>query len=417
MCAPGFFSFTLLRLWHLQVQCPMLPTLDIQFPLPAGTVLPDYGTGGLYGLASSLRGWLHDPDAAWPPGEVAAGERAVVILLLIDGLGDRFLCRVGQGSALHAARRRALTSVCPSTTASAVTTLLTGVSPAVHGLNGWFIHDHRFGGVVAPLPLTQRAGPPLEAFRLLPRLCPVPPMFHHARRPVNLVSPIEIAYSRFSMHHARGAHIEPYDGLEDFGAAILAMAGALADSGGLIHAYYPTFDALSHAYGCRSSEAGACFARLDDLFIRLQRALAGRDVRIVVTADHGFTDAASSRCVDLAPQGEGAGMLAAPLFGERRLAFCKLRPGAEADFEAWASIELAGKAVAVKGETFLASGLLGPGVQHPRLRERVGTYALLMEPGWTIVDHVEGETTHEMIGVHGGLSADEMLVPLILART
>ena len=32
----------------------MLPTLDIQFPLPAGTVLPDYGTNGLYGLASLL---------------------------------------------------------------------------------------------------------------------------------------------------------------------------------------------------------------------------------------------------------------------------------------------------------------------------------------------------------------------------
>jgi hypothetical protein len=49
---------------------PHAPTLDIQFPLPAGTVLPDYGTGGLYGLASSLRHWLHDRDAAWLPGEV-----------------------------------------------------------------------------------------------------------------------------------------------------------------------------------------------------------------------------------------------------------------------------------------------------------------------------------------------------------
>jgi hypothetical protein len=287
----------------------------------------------------------------------------------------------------------------------------------VHGLNGWFIHDARFGGVIAPLPLPRRSGLPLEAFRLMQRLCPTPPMFQHACRPVNLVSPADIAYSRFSLHHARGAHIEPYEGLEDFGAAIVAMADALAESGGLIHAYYPTFDALSHAYGCRSTEAGVCFARLDDLFIRLQRALAGRDVRIVVTADHGFTDASASRCVELAPTGEVAQMLAAPLFGERRLAFCKVREGAEAGFEAWAASELAGKGVAVSGEAFMASGLLGPGEPHARLRERVGSHVLLMEPGWTIVDHVEGEAAHEMIGVHGGLSADEMLVPLILART
>ncbi len=40
-----------------------------------------------------------------------------------------------------------------------------------------------------------------------------------------------------------------------------------------------------------------------------------------------------------------------------------------------------------------------------------------MESGWTIVDHVAGEHEHTMIGVHGGLSADEMRVPLIRMRT
>jgi len=391
--------------------------LDIRFPLPGDTVLPDYHGGGLHGLAASLRQWLHAPGAGWAAGGVETGERALVILLVIDGLGDRFLRTMGGGSALDAARTATLTSVCPSTTASAVTTLMTGVAPAVHGLNGWFIHDRRFGGVIAPLPLMQRGGPPLEAFRLLPRLFPVAPMFHHACRPVNLVSPADIAYSRFSLHHARGAHIEPYEGLEDFGAAILAMADALRTSGGLIHAYYPVFDALSHVHGSRSAEAVACFARVDALFRRLRVALAGRDARLVVTADHGFTDASPERCIDLPPDGEVVRMLAAPLFGERRLAFCRVREGATREFEAWAREHLAGKAVLVSGEAFLGSGLLGPGPLHPRLAERVGTHALLMEPGWTIIDHVDGEIAHEMVGVHGGLSADEMQVPLVMART
>ena len=101
-------------------------------------------------------------------------------------------------------------------------------------------------------------------------------------------------------------------------------------------------------------------------------------------------------------------MLAAPLFGERRLAFCKLRQGAEADFEAWAASELAGKAATVAGEAFLASGLLGPGVPHARLRERVGTYALLMEPGWTIVDHVEArQRALDALKTLAGRSQDE----------
>lgn len=96
---------------------------------------------------------------------------------------------------------------------------------------------------------------------------------------------------------------------------------------------------------------------------------------------------------------------------------CKLRQGAEADFEGgrrWSSRQ---------GRCGHRRGLPGFGPARPRraaspaARTGRGSYALLMEPGWTIVDHVAGETAHEMIGVHGGLSADEMLVPLILKRT
>ncbi len=390
---------------------------DSKLPLPVGAVLPDYGAGGLYSLASTLRAWLHDRHAGWSAAAIEPGKQALVVLIVIDGLGDRFLSSVGAGSALHAARRRSLSSVCPSTTASAITTLATGVAPAEHGLNGWFIHDRRFGGVIAPLPLIRRSGEVLEAFRLMPRLFPVPPMYHHACRPVTLVSPVEIAFSRFSMRHARGAHVEAYDDLEDFAAAIVDMADALAHSGGLIHAYYPVFDMLSHQHGSRSPEAIDCFARIDDTFAGLCRALAGRDIRVVVTADHGFIDAPPERRVDIPPGGEVAAMLAAPLFGERRLAFCQVREGAQAEFEAWAGTELRGKAVLVSGSACLRAGLFGPGQPHPRLAERVGSHALLMESGWTIVDHVEGEHEHTMIGVHGGLSADEMYVPLILART
>ena len=387
-------------------------------PLPADSVRPDYGRDGLYGLASSLRSWLHTPTAGWAAGGVAAGDaRAVVVLLVVDGLGDRLLCSAGAGSVLHAHRVGAMTSVCPSTTASAVTTLLTGVAPAEHGLNGWHIHDRRFGGVITPLPLTRRGGPPLSAFRLLPRLFPVGSMFHHACRPVNMVAPADIAYSPFSLHHGRGAHIEPYAGLAELGERIVDMVDALADSGGLVHAYYPQFDALSHTYGSRSAAALGCFAQVDALFAGLLDALAGRGVHVVVTADHGFIDTAPARTVEVPPGGEVAAMLDAPLFGERRLAFCRVRRGAEAAFEAWAGEALAGRAVCVRGADFVAAGLLGPGKPHPRLAERVGTHVLLMEPGWTVLDWQPDEVPHAMIGVHGGLSADEMWVPLVRVRT
>ena len=383
---------------------------------PSGHVLPDYGQGGIYGLARSLRDWLHDPQAGCDAAEVAPGEPARIVLLVIDGLGANFLETIGAGSALQAHRRRTLTSVFPSTTASAVTTLMTGASPAEHGLNGWFIHDQRFGGVIAPLPLELRGNGPLEAFRLTRRLFPQPSMFHGAVRPVVMVSPQEIAFSPYSRHHARGARVRPYAGREDLEEGIVAEVMALGADGGFVHAYYPRFDAVSHGYGCRSAHAQTCFARIDAMFARLCERLAGTRVRILVTADHGFIDSSPERTVHLAPDDAVSTMLASPLCGERRLAFCTVRDGARDEFERWAAEALDGRAVLMAGADCIDSGLFGPGQPNTRLAERAGTHVLLMEPGWTIVDTVDGETPFDLIGVHGGMTADEMHVPLVLAK-
>lgn len=382
---------------------------------PCGHVLPDYEQGGIYGLARDLRTWLHVPRAGLEAAEVEAGEAACVVLLVIDGLGANFLSDAGAGSALAAHYRRTLTSVFPSTTASAITTLMTGASPAEHGLNGWFIHDPRFGGVISPLPLELRGGGALEP-GVATRLFRQASMFRAAQRPTVMLSPSQIAFSPYSQHHARGARIRPYDSLAMLEEVLLETIGELGREGGFIHAYYPSFDALCHAYGCRSPQALGCFGKIDGMFARLCERLAGSGARILVTADHGFIDSSPERTLQLAPDGEVSAMLAAPLFGERRLAFCAVRQGAEREFERWAKETLRGRAVPMPGADCIAAGLLGPGQPHPRLAERVGSHVLLMEPGWTIVDEVEGEKPHELIGVHGGMTADEMRVPLIVAR-
>ncbi len=393
-----------------------LPPLSMTIstiPLPSAAAVPDYGERGLYRLAHGMREWLHDDSAGWPLAGVGAGERALVVLLVIDGLGDNFLARHGGGGALLAHRAGRLSSVFPSTTASAVTTLMTGLAPAQHGLNGWFIHDRRFGGVIAPLPLQRRGNGPLEAPALLPRLFPYRSAFAGACRPVVVVSPAEIAGSGFSRRHSHGARVRPYRSLSGLEEAIVAEAGALRDSGGLIHAYYSSLDALSHQFGCQSEEALSCFAHIDAVFTRLAARLEGTGAQLVLTADHGFIDVPDERCLQLAAWPDVAAMLEAPLFGERRAAFCAVRQGAAAEFNAWVASELGGRAVLVEGPALRHSGLLGPGRPHRRLAERVGTHVLLMEAGWTLADRVAGEKPVSMRGVHGGLSADEMWVPLV----
>jgi len=390
--------------------------------LPCDAVRPDYGNGGLYGLIATIRNYLegepwHPPGASNPDSTGLQRTTRKLVFVLIDGLGDAFLQRFGSGSALLAHRKQKLTSVFPSTTASAVTTTLTGLAPATHGLTGWFIHDRRFGGVIAPLPMMRRTGGPVRGLLVLPRLFPYRTLFQRRKRASIFISPESLAFSPFSTRHSRGARVVPYRGIQGMNEAIIAAIGTLDGVGGYVHAYYPVFDALSHTHGCTADEVVAQFRRIDAAFAQLIDRLQGSGTDVVVSADHGFTDSPPERQVHLDTHHPAArDLLTAPLFGERRAAFCAVRPGAEADFQAFAAEALMGKAVLLRSQELLDSGLLGPGKTHRRLAERIGSHTLLMEAGWTICDHVAGERSHAMVGVHGGLSAEEMWVPLICAH-
>ncbi len=388
--------------------------------LPRDAVVPDYGVCGLFGLAASIRGFL-DGDSWLAPGAdvgTAAGidGPGVLVFILVDGLGDMFLRRHGAGGSLLAHRRTRITSVFPSTTASAVTTMLTGLAPVTHGLTGWHIHDRRFGGALAPLPMRTRAGHRVSGPLVLRRLFPYDSLFRKRRRPSIMISPREIAFSRFSQRHCRGADIRPHAGLAGMVAAVeTAAADLTATGGGYVHAYYPTFDALSHDFGSNSDEVVAEFWRIDTALGRLFERLAGVGADVVVSADHGFIDSPDERLVRLEAYPELARMLEGPLCGERRVAFCAVRAGAERDFLAAVEEGLAGQAMVSRSADLLARGLFGHGPVHPRIHERIGTHTILMEPGWTIRDCIPGERPHRMVGVHGGLTPEEMWVPLITA--
>src|SRR3981081_4563045 len=135
---------------------PILP-LNLSHNLPR--ISPRYSDGSLVNLIASIVAAAggaarHGPLAALPPAELSAARN--IVLLIIDGLGDNYLRRRGAGGALSEARRCAITSVFPSTTASAITTSYTGCTPLEHGLTGWFCYFGEAGCVGAPLPFTSR---------------------------------------------------------------------------------------------------------------------------------------------------------------------------------------------------------------------------------------------------------------------
>jgi type I phosphodiesterase/nucleotide pyrophosphatase len=377
-------------------------------------ILPAYGGGSLVNLIATIVEACGGPRRHPGLAKLSAAELAQarnVVLVIIDGLGDNYLMRQGAGGELARRRCGAITSVFPSTTASAITTSYTGCTPFEHGLTGWFTYFGEAGYVAAPLPFRTRGdNTPLREKGFTPaRAFPVAPLFESLKTRSIVVTYRQIIDSDYNVRHCAGAERRAYATLEEFVDQVEAAVKSGPERK-FVYAYWPEYDAISHRYGSHSAEATREFERVDEAFGRIVSRLAGTESAIVATADHGFIDVPPEASLELPSQ--LASMLRFPLCGERRVAYCHVH-----DTEAFMqnAREWLGERGEVKRSRELVDeGWFGRGTVHPRFAERVGDVTLMMNCLFTVKDWVAGDPRHLHIGNHGGPSEDEMMIPLIV---
>jgi hypothetical protein len=378
---------------------------------------PDYKGGGLVNLiASVVQACGGKPRHALlrelSPQDIAAARN--IILLIVDGLGDRYLMRQAPGSELARRRRAAITSVFPSTTASAITTSYTGCTPLEHGLTGWFTYFGEAGYVAAPLPFRTRGDNialPEKGFSA-ERAFPAQPIFGLLERRAIVVTYREIVDSHYNVRHCLGAERRAYGTLEEFVDEVEAAVKSSAEPK-FIYAYWPQYDAISHRHGAMSAEAARAFADFDAAFGKLIARLSMSESVVIATADHGFIDVPAEASLELPPK--LCALLRLPLCGERRVAYCHVHDASR--FIEEASDWLGERAEVRPSAELVADGWFGPGEPHPRFSERVGDVTLVMRGHYTVKDWTPGEPRHLHIGNHGGPSEEEMMIPLIVEST
>jgi hypothetical protein len=377
---------------------------------------PDYAGGSLVNLVASVvasRGGrpLHEPLKKFPTFSSNAANATNLVLLLIDGLGDNYLQRRHPTSELARRRRGSMTSVFPSTTASAITTSYTGRTPLEHGLTGWFTYFGEAGCVSAALPFRSRGDmAPLSARGVTPeQIYTVPSLFGGMPVESIVVSHRDIIDSQYNSVHCRGAEKLAYDKADELVAQVeRAVKSSAARK--FVYAYWPHYDQVSHRYGSQSEQAAGEFGIIDAAFAELVQRLKGTDTLIIATADHGFVDGPPDACVELPAR--LASMLRFPLCGERRVVYCHVQSPRE--FIERAREYFDGTADVMPSQQLVDEGWFGPGAPHPRLKERVGDVTLVMRERYTVKDWVAGESRWLHIGNHGGTHEDEMLIPLIV---
>jgi hypothetical protein len=387
--------------------------------LPA-THTPDYQGGRIVNLIASIMA-ARGGDSAYPPLRLLPPAEIVgvtnLILLVIDGLGADYLARHSPQGLLSRHLRGAITSVFPSTTAAAIPSFLTGEAPQQHGLTGWFTWLRELGCVMTVLPGHPRygGGDYRQAGIDPARFYGLTPVFQRLRTPSVVVAPAYIASSDFNRALSAGASVIPFDGLAAMFRATAAALRRTAEPR-YFYLYWPQLDTLGHQHGIESPVALRHLAEIEQALTDFLVQTAGTDTLVLVTADHGQVDTSPAERIDLADHPTLTRVLALPLCGEPRAAFCYLRPGQVETFTDYCQTRLAGRVQVVPSQALIDGGLFGLGSPNPRLSERVGDLTLLMQGNNVINERLPGEPPHVQVGAHGGLSRTEMLVPFSLLR-
>ena len=373
---------------------------------------PDYAGGSLVNLVASLVAARGGAPAHQPLRNFSLDPKVKnLILLIIDGLGDNLLMRRAAGGELASRRKRAITSVFPSTTASAITTSYTGRTPVEHGLTGWFSYFSEAGCVSAPLPFRSRGDySPLSSRGVKAEsIFTVPSLFEDMQTRSIVVTHRDIVDSQYNSVHCKGAERIAYEDVEGLVAGVQRAAKS-GDERKFVYAYWPHYDATSHPHGCESPQALRALEIIDAAFGDMVRGLAGTDSVIIATADHGFVDVQPEESLEL--PAAFLSQLRFPLCGERRVVYCHVHSPERFMNEAQAWLGDRGKAI--PSSRLVEDGWLGPGKPHPRIAERIGDVTLMMNGRYTVKDWLPGEPRWLHVGNHGGTHEDEMLIPLIL---
>ncbi len=377
---------------------------------------PDYHHS-IVNLSVSIGAALGAPASDYPvlpelPPESL--ENRTVILMIVDGLGSRLLDQ-HQDTLLHRMRVTDITSVLPTTTASAVTAFHLGCATQQHAITGWFTYLAELGCVSAILPFNARArGASLTETGVTPaQVIGGIPLSERINVPTVLISPDYIVNSPYSQALAPGAERHGYRTLEEFMSLTLRMARR--SNRQFVIAYWTELDALAHEHGARSARTVHHLYEIDAALERLCGSIPLENCELLITADHGLVDVDAEQVIHLDDHPELAQTLTLPLCGEPRFAYCYVRATHLEQFERYVHQRLRGQVDLWRSRDLVDAGFFGLGKPDPRLDLRIGDFVLIPRKGWIIKDRLISEPRFRQLGVHGGLSEEELFVPFCRA--
>jgi hypothetical protein len=357
-------------------------------------VRPDLDGASVAGLVPAL---LAQPRHDWLPA--CAREADTVVLLVLDGFGWSALEEHRNLVPTIAAMEGGpITTVVPSTTSTALTSIATGLAPAQHGITGYRMVVS--GAVLNVLrwdyPNGRRAPEPFDVQRHTAFL----------GRDVPVVTRSEFQSSGFTAAHLRGGRFIGWHTTSTLVEHCRRLALARER---LVYAYYPGVDTVAHEFGLRNEFFTRELVSVDALVGELRDALPAH-ATLLVTSDHGQVHLERDDWVELRELEPLVELMA----GDGRFRYLHAPRGRARDLADAARDTVGDRAWVFTRRELLDDGWMGQGATGT-VPGRVGDVVLAAREPVAFVDPALPYETNLRSG-HGSITRDEMLVPLLAAR-
>lgn len=405
-------------------------------------IRPAYGRSSIAEIAPTVLDFFNVPQRRsilrTNPLSQYKGQKQRLLMLLIDGFGYDHFYNYHQSypffkQLAETADVYPLTSVFPSTTSAALTAIHSGLTPQEHGLPEWHVYFEEFDSIIETLPFRVMGthiddsliGQGGTSEMLYDGTTVYEILQQHSIKSYMFIfeAYANTAYSR-SVH--RGSIIIPFfDGI-DLMQRVHKLLSEEKDPV-YIFVYWGQIDAYAHEAGPGSEKhLGAIhdFSALmrNELLTKLDPQDVD-DLLFIMSADHGHVNIKNEDIINLNKYPEIDKNLKKGPNGKHILptgsphdVFLFIEPGKVRHVVNHLKRELAGRAEIILIEDAVKQELFGLNHPIPKFLNRIGNVLILPYPGHHVWYEFFPDIPYRQLGIHGGMSEMEMIVPLAVGE-
>jgi hypothetical protein len=381
--------------------------------------LPDYHGNSIVNLMSSISNCFdkkHDYAELSSLTSEELKKSKNIVLIVIDGLGYNYLIQQKE-SFLYKHIKATITSTFLTTTTCANTTFSVGYPPQQHGLTGWDMNLKEIGAITTVLPFVPMfGGESLEKANFkMEHIMDIPPFREGFNAECISLYNKNIATSAFSSYVSQHSKMIPTESYDDTFFVLSKLLQENSEKRRYFHTYISDFDSSAHKNGVNGQKTTDVFRDLDNKIETLTKN-AKSDTKFIIVSDHGMIDNIQEDKLCTKDFKGFDDCLTIPLAGEPRVRDCFVRPRKVEQFKKIVKEQMSEYCWCFEGEQLINDNFYGLGTPNKKLFDRVGDFVLIMKSHYVLSYKLANYKAHPKnhIGAHGGITPDEMLIPLVV---